>query len=122
MGRDGQPYILHPLRMMVRFSSEAEQMAAMLHDVVEKGGTSLDDLRRAGYPPEVVAAVDALSKREGEAYDVAIARAAAHPLACAVKIADLEDHLDLRHAGEIKADDRDRLDRQHRAWLRLTQV
>ena len=32
----GAPYILHPLRMMFRFQSEAEMMVSVLHDVVER--------------------------------------------------------------------------------------
>jgi len=121
-GRDEQPYILHPLRMMLRFTSDAEQTVAVLHDIVEKTVTSLDDLRRAGFAAGIIEAVDALTRREGESYEDLIERAAANPLARAVKIADLEDHLDLRHAGEIKEDDLERMRRQHRAWRRLTQT
>ena len=31
----GAPYILHPLRMMMRLKSEAEMVTAILHDVIE---------------------------------------------------------------------------------------
>lgn len=31
----GAPYLLHPLRMMLRMDTEAAMMAAVLHDVVE---------------------------------------------------------------------------------------
>ncbi len=31
----GAPYILHPLRMMMRLKTEAEMITAILHDVVE---------------------------------------------------------------------------------------
>ena len=31
----GQPYILHPLRVMFRMEEEHERIAAVLHDVVE---------------------------------------------------------------------------------------
>ena len=33
--RIGQPYILHPLRVMFRVHSQTEMMVAVLHDVVE---------------------------------------------------------------------------------------
>ncbi len=33
--KSGAPYILHPLRMMMRMESEAAMIAAVLHDVVE---------------------------------------------------------------------------------------
>ena len=48
---------------------------AVLHDVVEDGGLSLDVLRRKGLPEVEVMAVAALTKGEGEAYDAAIERA-----------------------------------------------
>ena len=42
----GALYILHPLRMMLRMSSETEMMAAILHDVVEDTDWTLDKLRQ----------------------------------------------------------------------------
>ncbi len=33
----GAPYILHPLRLMVRMKTDEERMAAVFHDVVEDG-------------------------------------------------------------------------------------
>ena len=33
--KNGQPYILHPLRVMARVSTEEEQIVAVLHDVLE---------------------------------------------------------------------------------------
>jgi (p)ppGpp synthase/HD superfamily hydrolase len=118
--RGGAPYILHPLRVMLRVHTDAERMAAVLHDVVEDSAWTLDDLRARGFADEVVAAVDALSKREGEDYPTFVDRAAAHPVARRVKIADIEDNLDLRRAGTVAPDDADRLNRYLRAWRRLT--
>ena len=98
--KGGQPYILHPLRVMHRLGPDASpeaRMAALLHDVVEDGDVSLAELARRGFPAAVVAAVDSLTKRpeeEGD-YFAAIARAGADPIARQVKIADLTDNLDL---------------------------
>jgi (p)ppGpp synthase/HD superfamily hydrolase len=36
----GAPYILHPLRMMMKMTTVETQMAAVLHDVVEDCGRS----------------------------------------------------------------------------------
>ena len=33
--RNGRPYILHPIRLMLKMESELEMMAAILHDAVE---------------------------------------------------------------------------------------
>ena len=57
--RYGQPYILHPLTLMTQMDTEAEMMAAVLHDVIEDSDTTLDDLRQElDLPAEVLQAVD----------------------------------------------------------------
>ena len=64
-----QPYILHVLRVMFRLDTEVERIVGVLHDVVEDTGRSLDDLRRLGYSDEVLAALECVTKREGEGYE-----------------------------------------------------
>jgi hypothetical protein len=91
----GQPYILHPLRVMLRVSSDAERMAAVLHDVVEDTPVTLAQLTESGFPAEVVAAIEALTKRPGENRMQAAARAASNPIARAVKLADNAENMDL---------------------------
>jgi (p)ppGpp synthase/HD superfamily hydrolase len=117
--RAGSPYILHPLRLMVRMRSETERIVAVLHDVVEKTSLTLADLRDAGYSSEVVEAVDHLTRRPGETYQDLVERARSNSLACRVKIADLEDHLDLRWSRDLQDEDLDRLRRYRQAWLSL---
>ena len=119
--RAGAPYVLHPLRMMFRMQTEAERMAAVLHDVVEDTPWTLDDLRGRGFPDEVVEAVDHLTRREGESYEEFVRRAGAHPIARRVKIADLEDNMDVRRTGTVSERDVERLTRYVRAWKSLTE-
>ena len=66
---------------------------AALHDVVERTDWTLERLRNEGLPARVVAAVDALSRREGEDYFDFVRRAISNPLARPVKRADLLDNL-----------------------------
>lgn len=91
----GHPYIFHPLRVMFRVDGEHEQMAAVLHDVVEDTSITIDDLAREGFPPEVLRAVEALTKLPGETRLEAAARAAADPIARKVKLADNAENMDL---------------------------
>jgi hypothetical protein len=78
---------------------------------------TLDDLRKAGYPEHIVAAVDAISRRKkaGEPYSAYIQRVKANPLATKVKIADLRDNANLDRLPEVEAHDLKRLDRYNRA-------
>lgn len=96
----GKPYVAHPLRVMQRVSwaPEAFRMAAVLHDVVEDTGVTLADLVAAGCPADVVAAVDALTRRGAgptrEPYLDFVARCRGNLVAAVVKQADLLDNLD----------------------------
>jgi len=91
----GQPYILHPLRVMLRVTTEEERIAAILHDVVEDTSVTLEQLAEEGFSPTVVAAVEALTKRPGESRMEAAARAAENRVARTVKLADNAENMDL---------------------------
>ena len=115
LDKGGAPYILHPLRLMHQMATADQRIVAILHDVVEDSPWTLDALRAEGFSEEVVAAVDGLTRREGETYEDFIARGATNPLARRVKLADIEDNLDLRRLGEIREKDLERLKRYQRA-------
>ncbi len=120
--RYGAPFILHPLRVMLRLRSETEQMAGVLHDVVEKTPVTLKNLRSAGYPLDVIDAVDSVTRREGESYEAFVERSAKNPIARRVKIADLEDNIDTRRMSQLSEKDSQRLDQQLRAWRTLREM
>jgi len=113
----GAPYILHPLRMMLAVTTPEARMAAVLHDVVEDGDVTLEQLRAEGFPAAVVEAVDALTKREHEEddYEAFIRRAALNPIAREVKLADLRDNSDLSRIAEPTEKDRTRIEKYKRA-------
>ena len=91
----GQPYIFHPLRVMLRVNTEHEQMAAVLHDVVEDTSVTLERLEQERFPAEVLRAIAALTKLPGETRLDAAMRAAADPVARVVKLADNAENMDL---------------------------
>ena len=51
LDKGGQPYVLHPLRLMLAVQGSHERMAAVLHDVVEDTSVTLEDLAAEGFPP-----------------------------------------------------------------------
>lgn len=118
--RGGQPYILHPLRVMLRFESELERIVGVLHDVVEDSDLTLEDMRDMGYSDEIVAALDGVTRRDGESYEEFFERSRLNPISRRVKLADLEDNMDFRRLkGELTGKDIQRLIRYRRAWDRL---
>jgi (p)ppGpp synthase/HD superfamily hydrolase len=105
----GQPYILHPLRVMFRVQGDRQRIAAVLHDVVEDTPVTLADLEVEGFSPEVLAAIEALTKKPGETRLQAAARAAMNPLALEVKLADNAENMDLSRIAELTDKDHARL-------------
>jgi len=95
LDKAGQPYILHPLRVMLRVSNEEERIAAILHDVVEDTNVTLEQLAKEGFSGPVLAAVEALTKLPGESRTEAAARAKRDVIARAVKLADNSENMDL---------------------------
>lgn len=89
-----QPYILHPLRVMFAAPTWAREVA-VLHDVLEDcPNWSMARLVAEGFGPEAITALDAVTRRDGEAYEAYVSRCAANRIGRAVKIADLQDNLD----------------------------
>lgn len=111
----GAPYILHPLRMMAQLRGEPEMIVAVLHDLIEDTPWTLDQLRAEGFSEDVLTAIDGLTRRDDESYEAFIERAGRNPLARRVKLADLEDNMDLRRIAEVGDNDLERLRKYHRA-------
>ena len=117
-----EPYILHPLRVMLRCTDTVDQMAAVLHDVIEDTDLTIDDLVGAGYSAEVVGAVDCLTRRGDETYESYIERVASSDIARRVKTADLTENLANNRRLPATSDNRERIERYTRALERLAKV
>lgn|ERR1051325_4137110 len=115
----GAPYLLHPLRLMMRMTSEAAMMAAVLHDVVEDTDWTLQQLRERGFSDEVLKAVECLTRKEGENYEEFIERVRKNAIAQEVKIADLEDNMNIQRISQMTPKDLERLEKYHKAWCGL---
>ncbi len=116
------PYILHPLRVMLRMKTKDERIVALLHDVVEDTKYTLKDLGKAGYSQKILRSLDYLTKRDGEEYDQFIKRVKHNPLARKVKIADLKDNLDLKRIKKPKQRDFMRIEKYRRALKELSKA
>lgn len=113
LDKAGKPYILHPLRVMLAVPPYAKE-CAVLHDVVEDCPEwSFDRLGEEGFHWVMLSALDAVTKRKGEAYDAYLERVASDPIAIEVKLADLRDNLD----GSRGAPANEKRDAKYRAAL-----
>jgi (p)ppGpp synthase/HD superfamily hydrolase len=112
----GAPYILHPLRVMLRLITENERITAVLHDVVEDcDGWSFERLRDEGFSAEIIEALKSVTKREGETYEEFVRRAATNSIGARVKLADLHDNCNLSRIDNPTAHDHERISKYERA-------
>lgn len=115
----GEPYILHVVRVMAGSPKGDAQIVAALHDVVEDSDWTLDELC-GEFVSHIVAAVDAITKRDSEPYSEYLARVSANPLARAVKLADLKDNEDLSRLPKVTERDCERARKYNDARMFLS--
>jgi (p)ppGpp synthase/HD superfamily hydrolase len=112
----GRPYFdAHVVEVHRRVAGEstAVQAVALLHDVLGSTGCTEIDLRR-DFPPHVVEAVLALTRRAGEPDEEHYARVQADPIARAVRLADLAVLTEPTRLAELDEDTAARLTAEHR--------
>ena len=89
------PYILHPLRVMLNTPTIEHKIVAVLHDILEDTETTIEDLYQFGFQEHIIDAIVALTKEQGETRLEAAQRARQNPIARVVKLADINDNMDL---------------------------
>lgn len=99
LDKGGAPYINHPLHVAESMTTEAETIAALLHDVVEDTDITFDDLLEMGFPVESVDAVRVLTKTDDADYEAYVRNIRENPIARRVKIADIRHNMDLSRIG-----------------------
>ena len=90
---NGEPYILHPLRLLIKAKSNEERIIAVLHDVIEKTNISLVDLKNKGFDQNIISSIDSLSRRKSESYIDYIERLMQNRISVKIKLLDLADNI-----------------------------
>lgn len=116
----GQPYILHPLRIMFKFRTEDEMIVAVMHDVIEDSNTTSNDLINFGFSTTIVKAINCLTRMKNESYDDFISNLSKNDLATRIKVEDIKDNLDLTRLDVVTDRDLQRVEKYHRALMLLT--
>ena len=95
--KGGNPYILHPLRVMLTLNSEEEKIVGVLHDVVEDAEDwTFEKLQDEGFSTQILEGLQSVTKTsEDENYDEFVQRALTNAIGRQVKIADIKDNLDV---------------------------
>ena len=118
--KSGREYVTHPIRVAERCKDPRAKIVALLHDTIEDTDVTVEYLRSQGFPEEIIEGVLSVTKQEGEEgeenYEDFVLRAAQNPLGKEVKMADLEDNMNIQRLKNITDDDVDRLRKYLRAW------
>ncbi len=117
MDKQGKPYILHPLHLMMQMDTAEEMITAVLHDIIEDTPITLADLRQEGFPEKVLEALTLLTHDTAStSYEDYVAAIKLNSLACKVKLADLAHNMDVRRLPQMGMKDFGRLEKYRRAW------
>jgi tRNA(adenine34) deaminase len=106
--RGGKNYIRHPEFVASLMTTDQEKAAAFLHDVLEDTAVTKQDLLDQGIPPQVVEAVQVLTKQRGEPYQAYLERVKLNPISKKVKLGDLKHNSDLGRLKVVTDKDRAR--------------
>ena len=119
--KGGNPYILHPLKVMHYLKSDDEELMCMAigHDVIEETSVTYKDLREAGISERVITGIRALTKQPGQTLDEYKEGVFANPDAMKVKMADLRHNTDIRRLKGVTEKDITRMAKYHTFYMEL---
>ena len=93
--KSGLPYVFHPFHLAEQMETEETTVVALLHDVVEDTGYTLEDLAAMDFGETVIAALTLLTHDDSVDYMDYVRAIKENPVAKAVKMADLRHNSDL---------------------------
>ena len=119
--KGGNPYILHPLRLMLQMDSEEEMIVAILHDVVDDSEKwNFDKLKEEGFSKKIINSLRSVTKEnKNEDYEKFIDRSIKDKIGRKVKIADISDNLDISRLKEVTDKDILRINKYKKALAKL---
>ena len=119
--RGGNPYILHPLRVMSYLKTDDEELMciALAHDVIEDTSVTYHDLREAGMTERIIAGIRSLTKQPGQTYEEYKAGVFANVDAMRVKMSDLRHNTDIRRLKGVTEKDIARMAKYHQFYMEI---
>ncbi len=90
--QDGEPYVMHCLRVMLGIPDQEAQLVGLMHDLVEDTDVSIEQLRDRGFSPAVVEAMQLITHEADQSYAEYVIALKHNRLACQAKLSDLRDN------------------------------
>jgi GTP diphosphokinase / guanosine-3',5'-bis(diphosphate) 3'-diphosphatase len=119
----GKSYILHTLRVAMRLRTNDEELMsiAVMHDTVEDGNVTFDQLKEYGFSDRVVSALRLLTHQKGVSYDDYIEAMRGNIDALKIKREDLRDNSDITRLKGVRDKDVQRMIKYQKAFLKVEQ-
>ena len=106
--KTGLPYVFHPFHLAEQMKDETTTVVALLHDVVEDTNITFNDLRKEGFPEEVITALKFLTHSSDIPYMEYVANIKNNKIAAEVKLADLRHNSDMSRLDTVTQKDIER--------------
>ena len=121
--KQGNPYILHPLKVMHYLKTEDEELQciAVGHDLFEDTDTTAEELRKSGISERVIAGIFAMTKMPGQSYEEYKQALFGNVDAMKVKKVDLRHNTDIRRLKGVTEKDLARMAKYHMLYLEIQQ-
>ena len=113
--KSGLPYVFHPYEVASKLDDEYSVCVALLHDVVEDGDLTFDDLSN-DFPSEVIEALRLLTHDSSVDYFDYVNNIKSNPIARRVKLSDLEHNMTLSRLDSPTESDYKRVEKYKRAY------
>jgi len=118
----GAPYILHPLRVMMRMSTIESKIVAVCHDLIEDTYITLKDLMNEGFPDDIIFSIDCMTKCRGEDYNAYLDRVISDKMASECKLEDMRDNSNIYRLNKIKDKHLKMIEKYHKGALRILEA
>jgi (p)ppGpp synthase/HD superfamily hydrolase len=120
--KSGLPYILHPLRVMLKMDTDEEMIPAVLHDILEDTKISESRLLAEDISADSIVIIKSLTKNVDDDYLTYVQKIKSSPIAVKIKKADITDNINLLRLPRIHVSDLERLNNYIQAFKILSGV
>ena len=111
--KGGKPYIFHPLKVSLNVRGKDEKIVALLHDVIEDTSYTIDDLKFLTKNQRE--ALLLLTHDKDTPYMIYIEAIKKNKIASRVKLADLDQNMNLKRLKIVTEKDLERLEKYKKA-------
>ena len=119
--KSGLPYILHPLRIMLKMDNEDEMIPAVLHDILEDTTITENRLLKEGISADSIAIIKLLTRNYNDDYLDYVQKIKSNKIASKIKKADITDNVNLLRLQQLNESDLERLNNYIKAFNILSE-